>query len=186
MYRSSGFTIFDALLSLLIVGLISMIAAPSFKHLLMVHQSHKVQSQIIQALSFARANALTAQETTTLCPATNSIMCGNEWKNGILVFNDINASGAIDHEAEKVLFSVPPAAHEYSLKWAAFGNRPYLRYTPLGHTQNQNGTFIYCPITKDAIYANTIIINRTGRIRKGQDKNRNGIIERANGEDVTC
>lgn len=186
MYRSFGFTFIELLIALSIIGILAVLAAPSFQHLLMRQQAHKIYSQTLQAINFARANALTNQITTTLCPAYNSVECGKNWENGILVFNDTNENGKIDDESETVILNFPAGSHQYSLRWAAFGNRSYLRYTAFGHTHNQNGTFIYCPENGDALYANAIIINRAGRPRRGYDKNKNGIIERANGKDIEC
>jgi len=186
MYRSLGFTLIELLAALMISAILAMLAAPGFQHLLMRHQAHKIYSQTLQAINFARANALTTQTTTTLCPAYSNIECGKNWENGILVFNDINENGEIDNELERVLSNFPAGGHQYSLRWAAFGNRSYLRYTALGYTHSQNGTFVYCPENGDALYAHAIIINRAGRARRGYDKNRNGIIERANGKDIEC
>lgn len=182
-----GLTFIELLISLLIISVLIVTSIPSFQNLLKKHKSQRVFSLTLQAIYYARAKALTTQTVVTLCPTTDELSkCGTKWEDGIQIFADIDENGKFDHKQDTLLRSFPSGNHAYLLRWASFGNRSYLQYTPLGHTKNQNGTFIYCPQDGDVKYANAIIINRAGRARRGYDKNNNGIIERANGKDIAC
>lgn len=187
MNSTRGFTFVELLISLLIISVLVAISIPGFQNLLKKHKSQRVFSLTLQAIYYARAKALTTQTVVTLCPTTDEVTkCGTQWEEGIQVFTDTDENGRFNQKQDTLLRIFPSGNYKYSLRWASFGNRSYLQYTPLGHTKNQNGTFIYCPQDGDVKYANAIIINRAGRARRGYDKNNNGIIERASGKDIAC
>lgn len=186
MPKEKGMTLIELLITSSIIASLITIAIPGFQRLKMQQQSYRVYSELVSALNFTRSTAITKKVTTTLCPNHENIECGKDWANGILIFTDRNQNGKYDDKSDEILKVTEKPHHSYSLKWSSFGNRPFIRYTPLGHTLNQNGTFIYCPENGNSLYARAVIVNRTGRIRRGYDKNNNGIIERANGDDIQC
>ena len=49
--------------------------------------------------------------------------------------------------------------------WRSFRRKAYLRFTPLGGTDNQNGRFITCAQPGNLAAVRNIIINRQGRFR---------------------
>ena len=186
MWKQKGMTLIELLITSTIIVALTSIAIPSFQRLKMQQQSYQVYSVLVSALNFTRSSAITSKITTTLCPNHNNVECGKDWTNGILIFTDRNQDGKFDVGADEILKITAKPHHPHSLKWSSFGNRPFIRYSPLGHTLNQNGTFVYCPKDGNSLYAQAIIVNRTGRIRRWYDKNKNGVIERANGDDIQC
>lgn len=186
MSIEKGISLIELLVTSAVVIVLTTLAVPTFQQLKMQQESYQVYSEVVSALNFTRSSAITSKTTTTLCPNDNNNKCGKDWSNGILIFTDKNQNGKYDKLSDTILKTTAKPHHPHSLKWSSFGNRPFIRYTPLGHTLNQNGTFVYCPANGNAFYAQAIIVNRTGRIRRGYDKNKNGIIERANGNDIQC
>ncbi|BFM14343.1 hypothetical protein R50073_05260 [Maricurvus nonylphenolicus] len=185
MRYSKAFTFIELLTSLAIIGILTGFAIPTFTTLLEVNSSISARDNLLAAINYTRLEAISRVTTITLCPKLTSSTCGKVWSEGILVFTDPNQNGRIDEE-EEVLREFSPLWGGGTLRWSSFGSNNYLRYTPLGNTLNQNGSFIYCPTSNNLRYAQVIVINRGGRARAALDSNQNGIVERADGKDVTC
>ena len=85
-------------------------------------------------------------ERSTLLARTS---CGkrNQWQLGVLAFTDFNRNGRLD-DNEHIVAQLP-SFHTATIRWRSFRNRSYLRFTPEGLTDWQNGNF-YFVITKDA------------------------------------
>ena len=67
-----------------------------------------------------------------------------------------------------------------------FGSNRYLRMTPGGLTNNQNGRYTICPSNGDSQIARQIIINRRGKARLAKDWDQDGIVDGSKGNPVTC
>jgi type IV fimbrial biogenesis protein FimT len=185
MRKLPGYTLLELLIALSITSILSTIGLPAFSNLIAANRSIVCRDMLLGAINFARFEAISRTSTITLCPKLKSNLCGKSWSTGILIFIDKDQNGKISQEDE-VIREIQVLTTEESLTWNSFGSNNYLRYTSLGNTLNQNGTFIYCPSSKEARHAQAIIINRSGRARASLDNNSNGIVERANGKDVSC
>lgn len=185
MNKQSAFTLLELIIALSVITILTGIAIPTLFDLLNSKHSITTRDMLLNAINFTRIEAISHTTTVTLCPQENENSCGKDWSDGIVIFKDVNEDGKIDQE-EEILHELPPMREGDSLRWLSFGSNNYLRYNQLGYTLNQNGSFIYCPKDKDSNHAQVIIINRSGRARVAVDRNNNGIVEQANGRDVTC
>lgn len=185
MNKQVGLSLVNLLITLSILGIITSFAIPGFSALINQQKAVSTINQLIGTLQFARLSALERGKTITLCPKANNTECGKDWSQGIIVFEDLNKNGVLEPSEQliRVAQFIPQGAR---LKWVSFGSNNYLRYANDGSTINQNGSFTFCPSNNDNLYARVIIINRSGRPRRGQDSNHNGITETASGKDVSC
>ncbi|GLS27924.1 GspH/FimT family pseudopilin [Marinibactrum halimedae] len=185
MKHQQGYTFIEIFFTLCIATILVSMALPSWS----AFQDRNTQSisynALLSAVNFARMQAISQGEHTTLCPKQTPNTCGTDWTNGILVFTDKNRNGSIDN-AETPLREFTLSSKEHSLIWSSFQRKTYLTFTREGVTANQNGTFVYCPANKTPDLGWAMIINKAGRVYRGVDSNNNGIEERSNGKDIQC
>lgn len=104
---------------------------------------------------------------------------------GAMVFADANNNRTVDRD-EAMLSTLPPAPKGSQLIMRASLNKQYLRYMSNGMLENTAGSWVYCPASGDARDARNLIFNRVGRLRFGDDRNRDGIPENAEGQPISC
>ncbi len=184
-YTLKGFTILELLISLTILSITFGIAVPTLRS---TYHSLQVSAQINSLLGniyYGRQFAVTHSTTATLCPKQDTGVCGKNWSNGIFIFEDKNENGAIDSN-ETILKETPSWLSKGNLRWSSFGPRYYLKFTPQGITDNQNGSFIYCPTGLDMKFARALVLNKMGRARVSVDTNNDGIRETSAGKNIKC
>lgn len=181
-----GLSLIELMVALAVAGILMSGAVVSASHLIAHHRASAAINQMIGAVQFARHCAVTYRTTTTLCPA-NGNRCGrrNTWHNGAIVFLDRNVNGRIDGD-DFILRRLPRLRPGQRIYWRSFRNRSYLSIRPSGLTDWQNGHLLYCPPTRDPIYAREVIINAQARIRHARDTDGDGIVEDARGRPVVC
>ncbi|MEQ8314514.1 MAG: GspH/FimT family protein [Gammaproteobacteria bacterium] len=182
---SSGFTLLELLITLLMLSLLLGIALPDFHELVQQKQSDITIRTLTTALELARTSAITDNSLSTLCRSSDGSECGGNWEDGILVFTDHNGNRKIDTE-DRLIRHFPSPGSTGKLYWRAFQNRQYLQFTPQGFTRYQNGNFTFCPHSKDLSLARQIILNRSARIRHAQDSDGDGIREDSRGRPIRC
>ncbi|MDN3638540.1 GspH/FimT family protein [Simiduia curdlanivorans] len=180
-----GFTLLELIISISIIVIISSIGVPAFQHLVEQNKAITTTDLLTRTIILARTQAIMLGQTTTLCPRENDSSCGDNWQEGINIFIDQNINGYLD-EGETLVYATQAFEPGSQIKWKAFGNKNYLSFSPRGFTLHQNGSFYYCPKSKDAHYGRVLILNKAGRARQGLDLNNNGIPETSSGVDISC
>jgi len=184
-HKQNGLTLLELIIALSISAILISLALPSFTALIENNRANTSINRMVSALHYARTQAINHGKSVTLCPLQNSEICGQTWRQGLLIFIDNNRDG--QHQTnETILQSGSPFPAGSQISWAAFGSNRYLRFTHEGYTANQNGRFTYCPKSRNNYYARQIIINKNGRPRQAEDKDSNGIIETTSGQDIQC
>ncbi|MFP6809277.1 MAG: GspH/FimT family pseudopilin [Pseudomonadales bacterium] len=173
IYKTSGFTLIEALISLTIVTILMGSAIPSITTVLERSRGTTNINWIISAVNFTRHAAVVHRTTMTLCAPKENADCGGDWHAGLIVFSDSNSNGKIDGE-DRIVAKIQTADGNGTIKWRAFRNRPYLQMTQLGYTNFQNGNFIYCPADGNQKFARQIVLNVQGRTRLVHTKNKKG------------
>ena len=179
-----GFTLLHCLLVLALLGILTSLALPLYSDLVEITRIRTATRDLVTAFDTARASAISAGKTVTVCRSRDGEDCNGRWEEGLIVFRDENG----DHRMnpEDTLLWRSDGITGYKVNWRSFGNRQYLQFTSMGLVLYQNGHFLLCPASADSTHAITLIINATGRIRLGRDTNHNGVVENGGGADISC
>jgi len=187
MDRNKGFTLAEALVTIIIVAILLAIGLPGLAHIIRSNRSAAVSNQILSTLLLARRNAVDLGTTTTLCGSIDGAGCTGSWNNSWILFSDYNANGTLnstDGDAPLRLTDILPAG--YTVTWRCFGPNTRLQFEPTGTTRWQNGTFYICPPDNDPAYARAVVVYLSGRVRLSTDSDGDGVHERADGDPITC
>ena len=149
---SSGFTLVELLVVVVILGILSSIAYPSFEAQIRDSRLASQSNTLLATLQLARSEAAATYSTLTVCPSSNQATCDNSasWKDGYIITNGTTAL--------KVIPALEGGSTIFSSQGIAFDNRGQLiQTTP--------------PITicdeRGMNYAKGILINGSGQIRLG-------------------
>jgi len=91
-----GFTLIELLITLGMMAILIMIAAPSMERAIQTSSVKGHHRDFQAALAFSRGEALTRAKPISMCPSDDGVSCdttNNEWSNGWLIFAE---DGAID------------------------------------------------------------------------------------------
>jgi type IV fimbrial biogenesis protein FimT len=181
-----GITITELLVTLAATAVAVGLAAPTFRNLVDMHRSTAAVNHLVGTVNLARTEAILRRQTVTLCPGSGDRCLGrDQWHVGALIFIDVNGNGQID-EDDRILTALPGLRAGARVYWRSFRNRSYLQFQPRGYTQWQNGSFHYCPPDQNVQLARLVIVNAAGRTRIGADTDGDGIVNRADGDNVRC
>lgn len=188
MGGNRGFSLTELMVTLVIAAIVMTAAVPSFSH---YTQSNRVTAGIndlVTALHFARAEALTQQQRITICKSADGASChtggeSGDWSQGWIVFADPDDPGSVN-DGEEILRVMGPISGIASY----IGNTNVVNrvsFKAQGLTDGTMGTITLCD-SRGASYAAAIIISFGGRIRQATDSNDDGIVEDGDGSNVTC
>ncbi len=130
----AGFTLYELLITVLIVGVILAIGVPNMQAFTQNSRITSTANDIHAAFHLARSESSRAKTNITVCASNNSMAitanCGGTWDQGFIVFvddnGDINRSGA----TETVLRAHPAIADGVSL--AIANDATYFSYSSAG------------------------------------------------------
>ncbi len=157
-----GFTIIEMLVVLAIVGILFVIGIPSFSHFKIQIHADLAISQLYRAIQLTRSEAIKTGSIATLCASSDGLQCGTDWSKGYMVFIDREANGQLNQDDQMIHFFKPVKGGGV-ISWSNFRRFDYLQMTPLGNTNAQNGTFLYCSANKKSKQA--LIVSLSGRLR---------------------
>lgn len=129
-----GFTLYELLITVLIVGIILAIGVPNMQAFTRNSRITGTANDIHASFHLARSESSRAKTNITVCASNNSMTaaanCGGTWDQGFIVFvdenGDIDRSGA----AETVLRAHPAIAEGVSL--AVANDATYFSYSAAG------------------------------------------------------
>lgn len=183
--KCQGTTLIELMIMLVIVAILADLGTRSWAASYQTHQSNRVARDLLAAIQLARTSSALQRQWATLCPSTDGMACTQDWGRGILVFLDVDRNGKLDPD-DRTIYRYQPAREGSTLSWRSFRKKPYLQITQRGWTNQQNGSFIYCPPDQNPRYARVVIVNKLGRARQGVDRDGDGIAETASGKPVEC
>ena len=171
----------ELLVTVVIVGILVAIAAPSFQSIIQGSQRRSAISAVSDAISTARAEAVTRGVPTTLCatsdPGAAAPTCANVgWENGILVTSaagPIQAWGAAADGISIAAISGAPSASVSSMVFSIEG------------AVDRAATLWVCD-ARGAEEALVIVVNVSGLSRVAADSDGNAILEDHLGDNVSC
>jgi type IV fimbrial biogenesis protein FimT len=131
---SKGFTLIELLVTVAVVAIVLGLAVPSFRQQVVNNKSLALGDEFLQALNYARSEAVKSKKRVSLCASANGETCSDDWSKGFIVFQDDAAS---DVESTITLGSVykiwPKLSSDgsVSVKRGADATN-FIRYTSLG------------------------------------------------------
>lgn len=158
--QDRGFTLVELLIVLTVLAIVLAIAIPSFATSLESIRQRTQVNQLLADLNFARSRAITTRQPVSLCAGATSCENLAIWSDQILVFDDLEANGALDEHDVTLRTTRVAASHTW--KWRNFRQQRHMTYKPDGTTHSLNGSFILC---HQGIAMRKVVINLTGRAR---------------------
>ncbi|AWT48413.1 prepilin-type cleavage/methylation domain-containing protein [Psychrobacter sp. YP14] len=161
----SGFTLIEAIISVLILATISSIALPSFVTAQQRWEAHKIRSDIINTFRVAKAHSFTQRTNTVMCLADIHQVCHKQAAHYLLVFSDSDDNHKFDLQADQLLLKQALNLN-YGRVYLNAGRRHYIKFfgdsgLPRGHF----GHIKYCPNNGNKQNMYQISINQQGNHR---------------------
>jgi type IV fimbrial biogenesis protein FimT len=93
----SGFTLFELVMVMAIIGILAAIGLPSFKYITTSNRIATEINSLVGDMQYARSEAIKQGLPVTVCASSNSTACsGNTtWNTGWIVFVDLNSSKTV-------------------------------------------------------------------------------------------
>ncbi|MCP1602779.1 GspH/FimT family protein [Pseudomonas citronellolis] len=158
MPKNRGFSLLEALLSILLLSLLASLAIPAFNNLLQSNRALVALHSLHGALSHARQTAVLTGRPVSV------VAHEGDWAKGWALFHDDNNDGQ-QQSGEPRLRLHPPL--EGVQIYPDETSRSYIHYRPQGQAIRPNGAFHagHFRICTQHATAHRIVINRSGRIR---------------------
>lgn len=158
--KSHGFTLWELLIVLILLGVMLLLASPSWQPMLQRNQVDSIVNPLASAIRFSRRSAITSDQDVALCGSSDQKTCDGSWNAGRLVITEsgqvLRRSGAL------------PSA--YQLFWrSSFSRNDRLVFTPEGFTNGQQGSFYVCSHESPTLSGKIVVVAYTGRLRFSQD-----------------
>lgn len=134
VYRNKGFTLFELMITMAVVGIVAALAIPGFTEQIRNSRSVNIANEFVDTISFARVQAASRPARVSICASNNGTACVGDWKDGYIVFVDDAASDtAVPPIVGLVLKYSQKAKGEVEMK-AAHGNAAtnFIRFTSIG------------------------------------------------------
>lgn len=161
MTHHKGLTLLELLFTLLLMALVSTMAAPPLRAWYDNHQTRGLQTQLLHSFRLARNQAVASGSRVTVCPAADG-QCQADWSGQLMVFVDSEGDG--NRPSDAPLLQLLPLQSGGNLQWRSFRGLDYIQFDPRGMTPALNGTLHYCP-GKPGIEGFALTVSRTGRTR---------------------
>ncbi len=142
--RQRGFTLAELLTVVVLVGITTSMAAPTFSKLLKNQRITAASNELLTSLMLARSSAITTRSQTVVCPSANSASakptCGGSWEDGWIVFTDLDGNGEVTPPQETLWEQHPALGGTIEIGAPA----ALVRFQPIGTAPGSNGTFAVC------------------------------------------
>jgi type IV fimbrial biogenesis protein FimT len=133
-HRQAGFTLYELMMTVLIVGVVLTLGLPNFAEFVRNSRMTSTANDLHSAFQLARSESARAKSNITICASANSMTsaadCGGTWDQGYIVFVDTNGDRARSGAGETVLRANPKAADGVSLAIAE--DATYFMYASTG------------------------------------------------------
>lgn len=178
--QDQGFTLVEALTTTALLAIVAGLAVPAFEHMTLSSQRSSAAQQVRSLLAHARSNAVTRQQTVSLCASQDGQNCARINARFFLMFSDDNLNNTAD--ASEIIRKEPVVAGpRYEITASSLDS---FRFRSDG-TATSYGNVVLCPAANNR-YAAKLIINRMGRVRSARDTNGDGLIEGTGSAPLAC
>lgn len=163
----SGFTIIELLIVVTIVGLLSAIAAPSLRTMIITNQVRTTTSDLLNDIAVARSESAKRSQRVVMCASTDMNTCsGSAWGGGWISFVDANNNlqrDTVDSSEPLIRVKEPvPTAVKIVTTPSTLANIGFRSFGIIDAAK----TFTVCPSTTGTgITGRSITMNTMGRVQ---------------------
>lgn len=173
-YLCRGYTLYELLITTLLVALLSAIALPSLSATLARQRQRAEIDALFHAVHLARKESIVSRRVVSICPSDDGESCapGADWSAGWIMFRNDDRDWPPRRDSGEPLL----LRHAVRPEIRIATNRPgfTLRATYLRAT---NGTLVVCDVAQ-RVAARALVVSYTGRPRVATRK--------TNGEPYAC
>lgn len=178
-----GFTLFELLITLVIVSFAMAVAIPPLGKTLQRNIVYADSKELLHLVKLARQSAVFGSIRVVVCAIDAKQRCTRDWSQELLVFTDGNRNNQLD-EQDRIVKRWQQGKHRSKLQWRGFGPG-YLRFRQSGAAA-ENGAFTLCPVDGDIRNARQLVVNRVGRAYISRDRNGDGIADYGDNRRPSC
>ena len=132
--NQSGFTIYELLITMLVIGIILSIGVPSFSEFTQNSRISGTANDLHSSFQLARSEAARSKANITICASNNSMdvaaACGGTFDDGWIIFADLNGDLVRGGVGENVLRAHPPIPNDIDIITNAGAD--YFGFAPSG------------------------------------------------------
>jgi type IV fimbrial biogenesis protein FimT len=132
--RETGFTLYELMITLLIVGVVLSFGLPNLRGVAANSRITTAANDLHASFQLARSEAVRAKSNVTICASADPLDpgsdCGGSWDQGYIVFLDDDGDLARNGANESVLRAHGPIDSELTL--AVANDATYFSYAPTG------------------------------------------------------
>ncbi|MBT8083133.1 MAG: GspH/FimT family pseudopilin [Gammaproteobacteria bacterium] len=131
----SGFTLYELMIAVLIVGVVLTFAIPNMQDFTRNSRMSSAANDLHSTFHLARSESSRAKTNITICPSTDTLSCGGNWDDGYIVFVDLDGDLSVDGGDGESVLRAQGAMHD-ALSLAIADNGTYFSFasTGLGRT----------------------------------------------------
>ena len=132
--KQSGFTLYELLITLMIVGVVLLLGLPNLAGFTQNSRMTSTANDLHAAFYLARTEAARGKTNITICASANSMdvaaNCGGTWDQGFIVFVDEDGDLSRAGATETVVRAHPPA--RFGVNLAIANDSTYFSYAGTG------------------------------------------------------
>jgi len=176
MKKNYGFTLFELLFTIAIVGILLAVALPSFSSLIKDSKLVNTINQFNSLTALARSEAIKRNNAVALCRSANGSTCSITGNN-IIIKSDSNDNGVFTDATDEMLrvFELIESGSDLTLYFQDFSSS-MITFTSNG-APLKSGHIEICD-DRGADYAKATIINMGGQLRAINSDSSTGNTER--------
>lgn len=184
--KQYGFTLIELLITLAILAILVAVGVPAMQDVIKRNKVQSILQDFSTSIKYARSEAVRQRGKVTFCASSNQTSCTGAWKQGWIIFKDVDGAGDFDSGTDSLLrvHGAVDDGHTLTFDYSSTSTR--VTFTGRGYADGQTGTFKLCAPGNQSKYARGIILQKTGSLRFSVDSNANGIYENAAGTDFSC
>jgi type IV fimbrial biogenesis protein FimT len=183
MAKLRGFTLFELLLSLVLLSLALAIAIPPLGNTLQKNRVAADSKTLLHLVRLARQSAVFESVRVVMCAPDDSQSCSRDWNRDVLVFTDSNRNNRLDG-SDRIVERWQQNKRTSRINWRGFGPG-YLRFRESGAAA-ENGALTVCPVDGDIRNARQLVVNRVGRAYISRDRDGDGIADYGDNRTPSC
>ncbi|HET6806476.1 MAG TPA: GspH/FimT family pseudopilin [Frateuria sp.] len=155
-----GVTLVEQVMVVAVLAVLVGIASPSLAGLVRRGRTRSAQADFLEALGFARSEAVLRSTRVLFCPSRDRVHCSDEnrWDGGWLVGFDRNHDNQPDAAPLRV-----GGAHAH-LRILSSASRRHVAFLPDGSAAGSNLSLLFCA-PGDGREALGLVVSNSGRVR---------------------